>query len=726
MLRFLVLLLTLSGLLRLSSQTQAQSFPLPALEPITTENAARLQELTVIGRGEFASVDLSPDGNTLAVGTTAGVWFYDFNDLSAEPTYLYTGVGFNSDVRFDITGKYLQVVTYLPDVGNGTSTLWEISEDFKQSKVLGEGKVSVDRRYLLQPDSALIDAITGQQLQFEIPKREDAVLPFEGDFAISPSTKLVAIVKSNTGAGNRRAIALHDLHSTQVLATLSLLEESNSLQLGSLAFTPDGEFLLGALVDITSERVLTTIRIWPVADLIDHDVSLVESGRIIWQVENRSISKLQTFDDVLLVETRTSPEYLRSTDIVSLADGVIQKHIDNDIVQIHLSSHDILAFKNETIDQLQIRNEMTDEIIGTLTSFGDEITDFQLNAAQTQALVTTQWSDTQAVYTSTYLLDTQTWRPLNTTPTVTSLYSLARFQPDGRAIQIMLTSAQTGANYLEIRDVRTGQVIYTFPEPFLEHPSLDLSTNGRFLIVWTDDLGMLYDITQPETPQPIALPEPELGNISLHPDSQGRYLIQIERNGRSRFLRVWDIMAEQEVARINNRRFQTAAGRRWGGWATDGEILILCEKMDDNNDMLLSFWGFAELLTDPYVNPVLLVGPNFCTYETDGTHLIAIPTYGDGVSVWDMRGTQHIMTVGDEDRQWWRLAKFSPDGSVIFGIQYFGSMTAWNLNGESIATFDFAPWPVRDILFMDEGRLMVMPGSDGTIRLWGVPSEDGE
>jgi WD40 repeat protein len=184
MLRFLVLLLTLSGLLRLSSQTQAQSFPLPALEPITTENAARLQELTVIGRGEFASVDLSPDGNTLAVGTTAGVWFYDFNDLSAEPTYLYTGVGFNSDVRFDITGKYLQVVTYLPDVGNGTSTLWEISEDFKQSKVLGEGKVSVDRRYLLQPDSALIDAITGQQLQFEIPKREDAVLPFEGDFAI--------------------------------------------------------------------------------------------------------------------------------------------------------------------------------------------------------------------------------------------------------------------------------------------------------------------------------------------------------------------------------------------------------------------------------------------------------------------------------------------------------------------------------------------------------------
>src|SRR5690606_35700215 len=122
------------------------------------------QELAVIGRGYLLSFDLSGDGNLLAVGTTAGVWFYDFNDLSAEPVYLYAGLGFKSDVRFSVTGEYLGVKAYTPDGNISTSTLWRLEDDFSQSEMIGEGSVVGNGRYLLYSDGSLWDTVSQKRL----------------------------------------------------------------------------------------------------------------------------------------------------------------------------------------------------------------------------------------------------------------------------------------------------------------------------------------------------------------------------------------------------------------------------------------------------------------------------------------------------------------------------------------------------------------------------------
>lgn len=42
--------------------------------PITTENAARVQEIARLGRGVIRTAAWSPDGSLLAVATTLGVW----------------------------------------------------------------------------------------------------------------------------------------------------------------------------------------------------------------------------------------------------------------------------------------------------------------------------------------------------------------------------------------------------------------------------------------------------------------------------------------------------------------------------------------------------------------------------------------------------------------------------------------------------------------------------
>lgn len=700
-------------------------FPLPALEPITAENAARLQELAVIGRGTLASADLSPDGNLLAVGTTAGVWFYDFNDLSAEPVYLYTGVGFNSDVQFDVTGQYLQVVTYLPDVGNGSSMLWQLSEDLSQSKSLGEGRIIADKKYLSKPDGSLINTITGEQLHFKIPQSNDANAPisFVVHIAINPQADLIAMVKLNSLTGYGKELELFDLDSGQLLSTLALTEESSLAQLGRLAFTPDGHFLFGHVFDSIGKSALNTIYMWSISDLLNNKLYLLQDSKIIWQEKDRSIVRMQSFTDMLLIETSTR-ERLRSTEIVSIPDGVVQKRIDNSIVLVHPRSHDLISFDSPFIDQWRIRNETTDEILGNLTNFGAEITDFRLNMPETQALVITQWSDTERTYTSSNLFDTRTWGALSPAQDLLPFYAMARFQPNGRGIEVVFDGEQTGDKRLEIRDVNTRQSLYTFPDPFAQFPKISVSEDGALLFVSTEYQYWLYDISQPEAPQLLALPYQTLGEATFHLSPDGNYLAKIERNGKSRFLRVWDTTTSQEVAQLNNRRFQTGAGGSGVDWVSNGEILVLCEKLADDNDRMLSFWQFDQLLVDPYITPIMSVAPNLCLFDMGSTDQIAIPTYGDGLSIWDIKQQRHIITVGDTENQWWRMAKFSPDGSIVFGIEYFGKMTAWSLDGAAIATFNFVPWPVIDLLFMDEGRLLVMPGSDGTIRLWGVPVED--
>ncbi|MBC8171764.1 MAG: hypothetical protein H7X77_08825, partial [Anaerolineae bacterium] len=90
---------------------------LPPTEPLTAANASRLTELATIGHGKFSGARISPDGKTLAVATSAGVWFYDFTDLTQSPRLLNTGTGFVYKVDFDITGNYLFVEAYYPDVG---------------------------------------------------------------------------------------------------------------------------------------------------------------------------------------------------------------------------------------------------------------------------------------------------------------------------------------------------------------------------------------------------------------------------------------------------------------------------------------------------------------------------------------------------------------------------------------------------------------------------------
>jgi len=71
----------------------AQTGPLPPLEPITASNAGQATRLAFWGRGEIQDMAWAPDGKTLAVVTTTGVWLYDTNQPDRQPKYLMDWTG---------------------------------------------------------------------------------------------------------------------------------------------------------------------------------------------------------------------------------------------------------------------------------------------------------------------------------------------------------------------------------------------------------------------------------------------------------------------------------------------------------------------------------------------------------------------------------------------------------------------------------------------------------
>jgi WD40 repeat protein len=69
-----------------ATATAAPPSPTPTLTPtaapvIGPQNAGQVRELVKLGRGTAQSVAISPDGATLAVAGSVGVWLYELNTL---------------------------------------------------------------------------------------------------------------------------------------------------------------------------------------------------------------------------------------------------------------------------------------------------------------------------------------------------------------------------------------------------------------------------------------------------------------------------------------------------------------------------------------------------------------------------------------------------------------------------------------------------------------------
>ena len=118
-----VLTLILLGLVMFTRQPSStglapQTLSLDALQPITVDNVTELAQLQVLGNGAINDTAWSPDGTTIAVATTRGIYLHSASDLSLEPTLLGGRIADVTSIAYTPDG------TMIAGTINNRAVLW--------------------------------------------------------------------------------------------------------------------------------------------------------------------------------------------------------------------------------------------------------------------------------------------------------------------------------------------------------------------------------------------------------------------------------------------------------------------------------------------------------------------------------------------------------------------------------------------------------------------------
>src|SRR5690606_36224626 len=102
---------------------------LPPLEPITAENADRLVQVGRMGNGVVREMAWSPDGSTLAIATSLGVWVHDADNPDAPPVLLEMDAGASS-----VAASNTLIAAGSDD---GTVHVWDIDTQEQRARLEG-------------------------------------------------------------------------------------------------------------------------------------------------------------------------------------------------------------------------------------------------------------------------------------------------------------------------------------------------------------------------------------------------------------------------------------------------------------------------------------------------------------------------------------------------------------------------------------------------------------
>jgi WD40 repeat protein len=215
---------------------QAQDTTLPLdLEPITAANASRIEPLAVFGRGTIGRTVWSPDGKTLAVRGSLGLWLYSAENWES-PILLDIDEGRVVSSAFSPDSRFIATINWPFWYGYGqTSSVWEVA--------------------------------TGEK-RFDIRQGTKVIY--------SPNGESLAI---GSDSGN---VYLLDAQTGDLLATI----DAHSSQIADITFSPDGTFIASSSLDSHGPGTIITpsdhtVRIWDVEQALQDKELTSEAAKMV-------------------------------------------------------------------------------------------------------------------------------------------------------------------------------------------------------------------------------------------------------------------------------------------------------------------------------------------------------------------------------------------------------------------------------------------------------------
>lgn len=336
--------------------------------------------------------------------------------------------------------------------------------------------------------------------------------------------------------------------------------------------------------------------------------------------------------------------------------------------------------------------------------------------------------------------DVATWTPLFIIPVHTHAVRQVHFSPDDT--QLVAIAGDTA----QILDVATGAVLHSLTGH--KRPVYDVSYNSEGTQIATasfDDTVKLWDaltgellMTLTENTESVLCVKynPE-GNLVASSSYDG--MVRVFNSTTGELLQTLEghtqVPYEMEYTEDGQTLFTIAQDNTVCSWdVATGDVNEVWEvppvseftqSPDGRMIMLNSYenpvrvWDLETDETLFTFDGVFLPPFQAMTYTPDDGQL-RTGAFDDGVWVWDIATWELVEMVQGEMERTEAIAT-SPDGGVKAMALENGDIALTNADGDVLTTLVGHTMPVIGLTFTADGTSLISVGSDGTIRLWGVP-----